>query len=78
MGLASRKLAVLGDIAIHEKVPADFWNEIVSAMTSRFKEEDVVGGLEVGILALGKQLSTYFPHGTNDVDELANTLRTND
>lgn len=77
LGLTSQKVAVLGDIAIHEKVPPNFWDDIVSIMTARFTDQDVIGGLEAAVLALGKRLSTYFPPQANDVNELPDDLCTN-
>ncbi len=69
-----RQLAVLGDTGINAVVPDDFWNGIITTMTTRFKEEDYIGGLEAGILELGKQLQQFFPYQEDDVNELSDEV----
>jgi uncharacterized membrane protein len=69
-----RKFVVLGDRGIHEKVGQEFWNQIASAISEKFREGDFTGGLINGIEEVGKQLSTHFPYGTTDRNELSNEV----
>ena len=74
LGFRSRKLAVLGDEGINEQVPDDFWDSIITEMTSRFREDDYIGGLEAGILEIGNKLQHFFPYRDDDVNELSNEI----
>lgn len=70
----TRRFAVIGDTAIHERVGEAFWQATVSAMTPLFAAGDLVGALEAGIWATGEALRRHFPRQENDVDELPDTI----
>jgi uncharacterized membrane protein len=57
-----RRFAVLGDAGIHEKVGQEFWEHVTAAVSERFREGDLTGGLVHGIQEVGKQLARHFPH----------------
>lgn len=57
----SRKFAVYGDKAIHERVGATFWRDVVDEMTPYFAREEMTGGLIAGIERAGEQLRAHFP-----------------
>ena len=65
-----KKFAVIGDVGINSKVGKHFWDDVVSAMTVKFKEGLFAEGLCDGILRCGEQLKTYFPYQSDDVNEL--------
>ncbi|MBI3182096.1 MAG: TPM domain-containing protein [Myxococcales bacterium] len=65
-----RKLVVLGDIGVHAKVGQAFWDEVVEAVSARFKEGDFTGGLLEGIDRVGRKLAKHFPPKAKDIDEL--------
>ena len=66
-----RKIVVIGDVGIHEKVGQDFWSVLVDRVTQRFKEGDFTGGLVRGIEDIGEQLASHFPYDSaSDVNEL--------
>ena len=68
---ARRKLVVLGDSGIHERVGQAFWHRIVDVVTERFRTGDFTGGLIRGIEEVGEQLAVHFPYdAATDVDEL--------
>lgn len=69
-----RKFVVLGDHGIHEKVGQEFWDRIAAAMSDKFRERDFTGGLVKGIEEVGEQLSTHFPHRSDDADELPDNV----
>lgn len=56
-----RKIVVLGDWGIYEKVNQEFWQMVVNEMTARFREGDFTGGLVQGIEKVTEQLVVYFP-----------------
>jgi uncharacterized membrane protein len=57
-----RKFVVLGDAGIHEKVGQEFWEHVTEAVSERFREGDLTGGLVHGIQTVGEQLARYFPY----------------
>jgi uncharacterized membrane protein len=66
-----RKVVVVGDIGIHEKVGQEFWSGLVNKVVERFKEDDFTEGLVRGIEEVGEQLACYFPFdAASNVNEL--------
>ncbi len=57
----SRRFAVYGDRAIHERVGDAFWSDVVAEMTPHFKRGDMTGALIHGIERAGEQLCAHFP-----------------
>jgi len=70
----SRKIAVIGDEGIHQKLGAEFWQNIVSQLITQFKADKKAEGLAACIIECGKQLGTYFPRQHDDKDELSNSI----
>ncbi len=68
------KLAILGDAGIHEKVGDNFWEEIKNDLVEAFKKGEYVAGLSKGLIKAGKALSTYFPKGEDNPNELSNEI----
>ncbi|MCB0761410.1 MAG: TPM domain-containing protein [Flavobacteriales bacterium] len=69
-----RKLAIIGDTGIHEKVHDQFWKEVRDLMLDHFKRGAIAEGLCAGIALSGEKLRTYFPYQSDDVDELSNEI----
>lgn len=70
-----RKFAIVGDIGISEKVPADFWESTKEIMRKAFAEGNLVQGISLGIEEAGKQLKIHFPYdGDTDENELPNEI----
>lgn len=70
-----RQAAVFGDEGIHQRVGAEFWNRVVGEMLERFRSQQLVDGLCLGIRELGRALSTHFPHaGDQDRNELPDDI----
>ena len=69
-----QRFVILGDRAIHDKVPAGFWDDIAAKLTIRFKSGEFTDGIVEAITTAGMQLKTYFPRASDDVDELPNTI----
>lgn len=70
----SRKVAVIGDSGIHEKLGADYWNDLVKKMITQLKSNNKVEALSSAILECGKQLGTFFPRKKDDSNELTNSI----
>ena len=66
-----RRFVVLGDVGIHQRVGDEFWRAIAEAMSQSFRQADFTEGIVRGVLAVGEQLASYFPHEAGEqVNEL--------
>jgi uncharacterized membrane protein len=74
IAIADRKLAVIGDRGIHERVGDQYWPELVAAVTSHFRDERPRDGLVHAVGELGQVLRQHFPRRPDDVDELGNEV----
>lgn len=74
IAVKDRKFAVIGDLAIHNKVDNNFWNNITQQLHSQFLEKKYSEGIINAIETIGKTLVKYFP----DVDELDRNELQND
>ena len=74
LGVHSKRFCILGDKGINEKVPDDFWNEIVKKMAASFKEDRFAEGLCEAIEAVGRKLAEFFPHQPDDLNELPDQI----
>jgi uncharacterized membrane protein len=69
-----QSFVILGDKGIDEKVPAGFWNEIATNLTTRFRNGAFTDGIVEAIAAAGHQLKSYFPRADDDVNELPDSI----
>jgi uncharacterized membrane protein len=69
-----RKLAIIGDKNINEKVPENYWKNTKNQLIDSFKKEDYVNGLVQAIFDVGEKLKNYFPYNEDDRNELLNDL----
>jgi uncharacterized membrane protein len=74
IAITDRKLAVIGDRGIHERVGDRYWPELVAAVTSHFRDERPRDGLVHAVGELGQVLRQHFPRRPDDVDELGNEV----
>ena len=74
LALKDKKMAIIGDTGIDQKVPADFWESVKDTMASNFKEGEFVKGICAAIKESGIKLSTYFPYQSDDENELSDEI----
>jgi uncharacterized membrane protein len=74
LAIDDRKFVILGDDAINEKVPDDFWDSVRNVVIENFKNNQFAKGLAEGIEMAGKQLATFFPCQKDDVNELSDAI----
>ena len=74
LAVKDHKFAIIGDEGINKNVEHDFWNDIKAEMISNFKENKFAEGLVAGILKCGERLKEYFPHQSDDVNELSDEI----
>ncbi|MCC6273598.1 MAG: TPM domain-containing protein [Deltaproteobacteria bacterium] len=72
--LSHRRFAILGDKGIHQKVPAEFWEEIRAALFEHFREGRFVEGLCAGIARCGEKLEAFYPWQSDDRNEVADEI----
>lgn len=69
-----RKLAILGDKGINEKVPEDFWSEERDIMLAHFKSGNYADGVCAAIQQVGAKLKAFFPYQSDDENELPDDI----
>jgi uncharacterized membrane protein len=69
-----RMLAIIGDIAIRERVSDDFWVDVVSEVAREFARGEFTAGIILGVERVGQELVRHFPRGPTDVNEIPNLL----
>ncbi|MBS1637361.1 MAG: TPM domain-containing protein [Bacteroidetes bacterium] len=74
IAVMNRKLAVIGDAGIHEKLGSTYWETLVSGLITKIKSGKKGEGLAESILDCGRQLSHYFPRQSDDTNELSDTI----
>ncbi len=74
ISIFERKVWVLGDRGIHEKVGDEAWNEIVSIITEGIKEGRQADALCRAVERAGEILRVHFPIKPGDKDELPNLI----
>ena len=70
----SHKIAVAGDIGIHQKLGSSFWDNLVVKLIAQFKADKKAEALADCILECGEQLGKYFPRNADDTNELDNSI----
>lgn len=71
---ADKKLAILGDKGINERVPEGFWDQAFDVMRSAFADGRHAEGLQAAIHMAGEQLQHFFPYAESDRNELNNDI----
>ncbi|HEY3303981.1 MAG TPA: hypothetical protein VGL70_10660 [Candidatus Binatia bacterium] len=74
--LFERRVEVLADRGINEKVKPGTWDGIVGILTSGLKSNDGCAAFCAAIDECGKILAEHFPRSPDDRDELKNKLVT--
>ena len=69
-----RKLAIIGDQHINEKVSSDYWETTKNQLIAAFKKGEYVNGITDAVADVGEKLKAHFPYLSDDTDELANDL----
>lgn len=76
ISLLERRVEILADRGIHEKVKPGTWDEIVNLITAALKSADACAGLCAAIERCGEILGSHFPRAAADRNELEDKLVT--
>lgn len=70
----SRKIAIVGDQGIHDKLGLQYWEKLVEHLIQQFKARHRAEALVECVKELGEKLYAYFPRKEGDKDELTNEI----
>lgn len=74
VSVPGRKVAVIGDVAIHAKLGNGYWKGVLDLIVEHFKQDRFGDGLCAGVERLGEQLREHFPYQRDDVNELSDDV----
>ena len=74
ISVTDRKLAVIGDKGIHERVGEAYWQGLVAAVLLRMRQQQARDGLIHAIAELGRELGRHFPRRPGDNNELSDQV----
>ena len=70
LSITDRKLAVIGDKGIHERVGDAYWRGLVDAVRERLGQPQSRDGVIHAVSELGASLGRHFPSRPGDANEL--------
>ncbi len=74
ISLLERRVVVLADEAIAQRLPNDTWSKAVSVLVTEIKNQQLASGLEKVIRLIGETLGPLFPPSLMNPNELSNRL----
>ena len=74
VSVSDRKVAVIGDKGINERVPENFWNDVLGVLRSHFAAGSRADGICEAVAMVGEKLVAFHPHQRDDRDELSNDV----
>jgi len=74
ISVTDRKLAVIGDKGIHERVGEAYWQGLVAAVSERLRQEQSRDGLIHALAEVGRELGRHFPRRPDDKNELSDDV----
>jgi uncharacterized membrane protein len=74
LALADRKLAIVGDEAIHARVGDAYWQRVRDLMVQHLKAEAPRAAVVKAVEDVGRVLAEHFPRRPDDPNELTNEV----
>lgn len=74
VAMHDHRLAIYGDIGIHQKLPSGFWQDVVRGMEDRFRDGRIVDGLVWAVAEVGARLALHFPATDHNPNELSDDI----
>jgi uncharacterized membrane protein len=75
VSLLERKIHILADEGIHDKVGDAFWETQTTMLVESIRKGQAVAGLESAILQIGAKLEEHFPHQPGDKNQFGDKVR---
>jgi putative membrane protein len=76
ISLLERKVEVLADCGINEKVEKNYWNDLVQSLSSDISKGNMIEGVVKSISTCGEKLVESFPAKHDDTNEISDELIT--
>jgi putative membrane protein len=76
ISLLERKVEVLADCGINEKVEKNYWNDLVRSLSSEISKGNMINGIVKSINTCGEKLVESFPAKHDDTNEISDELIT--
>lgn len=77
LAIKDKKFSIIGDEGINKMVEHDFWNDVKDMMAGHFRSGNFTEGIIQGVLRVGEKLKTFFPHKSDDINELSDDISFN-
>ena len=77
LAIKDKKFSIIGDEGINKMVEHDFWNDVKDTMAGHFRSGNFTEGIIQGVLRVGEKLKTFFPHKSDDINELSDDISFN-
>ena len=77
LAIKDKKITIIGDEGINKMVEHDFWNDVKDMMAGHFRSGNFTEGIIQGVLRVGEKLKTFFPHKSDDINELSDDISFN-
>lgn len=74
ISVTDRKLAIIGDKGIHERVGEAYWQGLVAAVRERLRQQQSRDGLVHALAEVGRMLERHFPRRSVDKNELSDDV----
>lgn len=74
LSLDDRKLAVVGDEGIHQRVGDRYWEAVRDLMIARLREGRPLDAVLSGVAEVGRVLAEHFPRRPDDRNELSDQV----
>lgn len=74
VAIEDRKLAVIGDVAVHARAGPEYWEGLSKALSRHFRAGRPAEGLQAVLRDVGAILRHHFPAGPEDRNELSDQL----
>jgi uncharacterized membrane protein len=74
ISVTDRKLAVIGDRGIHERVGEDYWQGLVAGVLLRMRQQGPRDGLIHAVAEIGTALGHHFPRRPDDKNKLSDEV----
>jgi uncharacterized membrane protein len=74
ISVTDRKLAIVGDTGIHERVGEAYWEGLVAGVLLRMREQGPRDGLLHALAEVGRALGHHFPRRPGDQNELSDEV----
>jgi uncharacterized membrane protein len=74
VAVEDRKLAIVGDVAVHDRVGEAYWQRVRDAMVERLRAGASREAVVQAVLDVGGVLRKFFPHRRDDRNELSDEV----